>query len=129
MSPSPVERIRQFYADWCLLSPGELARYFTPDAIFQPVSRDRPIVSAGAIAGTIEIFRARFEAVEVDILHMAAADPGVHCEHLWHFTAAGGRTLSVPANDVFSFAGEKICSWRSYFNPQALIGRIDLGEG
>lgn len=129
MPPAPAERIRQFYADWCLLSPADLARYFTPDASFQPVSRDRPIVGARAICGTIEIFRARFESVDVDIVHLAGAGDIVHCEHLWHYTVAGGQVFRVPANDVFAFDGDRIRSWRSYFNPQALIGKIDLGEG
>lgn len=128
MPASREDRIRSFYADWIQASPQELAGYFTERASFEPVSRSVPIVGAAAIAGTIEIFRGRFEDVEVRILHLASADNVVHCEHRWDYAVGGGRRFSVGANDTFTFEGDRISSWRSYFDPRALTSHIDLGE-
>jgi limonene-1,2-epoxide hydrolase len=127
---SPLEeRIRSFYLDWCQASPQDLASYFTDRATFQPVSRAEPFAGAAAITGIIEIFRARFEDVDIQILHLAQSDNVVHCEHRWDFSVVGGRRFSVAANDVFTFEGDRISSWRSYFDPVALTSQIDLGEG
>ncbi|MFP6664889.1 MAG: nuclear transport factor 2 family protein [Deltaproteobacteria bacterium] len=129
MSSSQEERIRSFYVDWCQASPQALARYFTDRARFEPVSRAQPILGATAIAGTIEIFRGRFDEVEIHVLHMASADNVVHCEHRWDYAVGGGRRFSVSAHDAFTFEGDRISIWRSYFDPTTLTSQIDLGEG
>jgi len=90
--------------------------------------QDRAIVGANAIAGNIEIFRARFENVDVEVVSIAASGSIVLCEHLWHYSMAGGNKFELAAQDAFTFAEQRISSWRSYFDPLKLKERVDLGE-
>ncbi len=89
---------------------------------------DRVIIGANAIAGNIEIFRARFENVDVEVVSVAASGNIVLCEHLWHYSMARGHKFELAAQDAFTFAEQRISSWRSYFDPLKLTDRVDLGE-
>ncbi len=120
--------MRRFYSDWSVVSPNQLAEYFTADADFRTPLFALPVTGASAIAGNIEIFRARFENVDVEVLSIASSENVVLCEHLWHYRLARGQGFRVPAQDSFSFVEERISSWRSYFDPLALTSRVDLGE-
>ena len=111
-----------------MVSPHQLAEYFTADADFRTPLFALPVTGAAAIAGNIEIFRARFENVDVEVLRIASRENVVLCEHLWHYRLARGEGFQVAAQDAFSFAEERISSWRSYFDPLALTARVDLGE-
>ena len=120
--------VRKFYSDWSVVSPRQLAAYFTPEATLQTPLHDRVIIGANAIAGNIEIFRARFENVDVEVVSVAATGNIVLCEHLWHYSMARGNKFELAAQDAFTFAEQRISSWRSYFDPLKLTERVDLGE-
>ena len=77
----------------------------------------------------IEIFRARFESVDVQILNLASTTDVVLCETIWRFSVHKGSDFAMGVQDAFSFEGERIFSWRSYFDLKRLTDQIDLGEG
>ncbi len=129
MSSALENQVRRFYSDWSIVSPRQLAGYFTADAIFQTPLLSHIVTGAAAIAGNIEIFRGRFENVDVEVVHIASVDKVVLCEHVWHYDLARGKRFQVPAQDAFVFADDQISVWRAYFDPLAVTNRVDLGEG
>ena len=105
-----------------------IAAYFSPDAVLQTPLLEAPLLGAPAIAGQIEIFRARFENVDVEILAMASSGQTVLCEHLWRYQLTRGKKFQLPMQASFTFKQGEICVWRSYFDPRVLTGNVDLGE-
>ncbi|HAC80342.1 MAG: nuclear transport factor 2 family protein [Candidatus Binatia bacterium] len=120
--------VRKFYSDWSVVSPARIAEYFTEEAIFRTPLQVHPVAGPAAIAGNIEIFRARFEDVDVEVLTIMSSGQTVLCEHLWHYYLTRGAEFQVAAQDRFTFEEERISSWRSYFDPLTLTAKVDLGE-
>jgi limonene-1,2-epoxide hydrolase len=128
LSSALENTVRRFYSDWSVVSPARIAEYFTEDAALVTPLNAIAVAGPAAIAGNIEIFRARFENVDVEVLTIASSGQTVLCEHVWHYYLARGVEFQVLAQDAFTFDGDRISAWRSYFDPRALTSKVNLGE-
>ncbi len=125
---SGVELVRRFCLEWPGLPPEQIGDFFTNDCAYEHVSLARPLVGPRSIAGAIEIYRARFEQIECDILHMAESDGVVLCHRVEQFGLPGGRVVRLPGMSAVEIRDDKIAYWRDYFDLEALRRQVDLTE-
>ena len=123
------ELVRRFCVEWPGLAPAAMGEFFTPDFTYRHVALDRPIVGAAALAGAIEVFRARFEQIDTEIKAIAEADETVLCERLEHFWLPGGKRIVVPAVASVGTRDGRIARWLEFFDLAALKRQVDLTEG
>lgn len=128
MSVSGVDLVRRFCVEWPGLSPEEIGAFFTSDCAYDHVSLGRPLVGPRSIAGAIEIYRARFEQIECQILHIAETDGVVLCHRADSFWLPGGRVVGFHAMATVEIRDEKIAFWRDYFDVAALKRQVDVTE-
>lgn len=128
-SLSPVEVVRRFCAEWPGLPPGEIGSLFTDDCVYQHMSVNRPLVGPRAIAGAIEIFRARFEQIESEVTRIAEGDGFVLCERDDRFWLPGGRIVGFHAMASFETREGRIALFHDYYDLAALERQVDLSEG
>ncbi len=126
---SPVEVVRRFCAEWPGLPPADIAAFFTDDFQYLHVSIGRPLTGGRAIAGAVEIFRARFEQIESEVLRIAEDAGVVLCEREDKFWLPGGRLVGFTAMATVETRGEKISRWYDYFDLAALKRQVDVTEG
>ncbi len=126
---SPVEIVRGFCTQWPGLPPADIREFFTSDCEYRHVSVERPLVGPLAIAGAIEIYRARFEQIESEVLRIAEDGGAVLCEREDRFWLPGGRVIGFRAMGSFETRDGKISLWRDYFDVAELKRQVDLTEG
>lgn len=62
-------------------------------------------------------FGTAFRAIEVDYLSVIEVDDRVWTERIDYMVDhQGNRALTCPDMGIFEFRGDKICSWRDYFD-------------
>jgi limonene-1,2-epoxide hydrolase len=103
--------------------------FFTADFVYLHLSLDRPIVGPKALAGMIEVFRARFEQIESEVLHLGEVEGQVLCERIDRFGLPGGRRFAVSAMASVQVRDGRIAQWRDYFDIAFLKRNVDVTEG
>lgn len=124
-----VELVRRFCSEWPGLPPAEIGEFFTADFVYQHMSLARPLVGPRMIAGAIEVYRARFEQIESDVLAIADAGDVILCEREDRFWLPGGRIVGFRAMATMSTRDDKIAVWNDYFDVAALKRQVDVTEG
>ena len=125
---SAVELVRRFSCEWPGLSPDEIGAFFTDDCVYQHDSIPRALVGSRAIAGAIEIFRARFEHIECEMVRIAEDRGVVLCERTEKFTLPGGRVVRFRAMATVQVRDDQILHWYEYSDIAALRRQVDLTE-
>jgi limonene-1,2-epoxide hydrolase len=128
MQTNARELVRRFCVEWPGLAPAAMREFFTPDFTYRHVSLDRPIVGAAALAGAIEVFRARFEQIDTEIKAIAEAEETVLCERLEHFWLPGGKRIVMPALASVGIRDRRIVRWLEFFDLAGLKRQVDLTE-
>jgi limonene-1,2-epoxide hydrolase len=111
---TPEEVVRAVLHAWSRLDVDELATYFTADAVWDNV----PI---GVVSGQDEIREAiaeyvsRATSADIEILNLAVIGSTVLTERVDHFRW-DGHLVNSRVMGAFEIAGEKIASWRDYFD-------------
>lgn len=123
-----AELVRRFCSDWPGLPPDEIGAFFTPDCAYYQLSLGRPLRGPRAIAGAIEIFRARFEQIESEVRHAADVDGVVLCEREDRFWLPGGRIVGFKAMAKVELKDGKIAVWHDYFDLASLKSQVDVTE-
>lgn len=127
MSASDV--VSRFCAEWPGLSPSEIGAFFTDDCVYQHNSIDRPLTGPRAIAGAIEIYRARFEQIECEMVRIVEQGGVVLCERRERFWLPGGRIVQFKAMATVQTRDGRISRWNEYFDVKALMRQVDVTEG
>lgn len=126
---SAVELVSRFCTEWPGLPPAEIGAFFTPDGSYQHSSLERPLVGPRFIAGAIEIFRARFEQIDSEVLHISSCGSVVLVERRDRFWLPGGRSVQLQGMARVEVRDGKIAMWRDYFDVAALVAQVDVTEG
>jgi len=126
---SSLELVTRFCLNWPGLSPAEIAAFFTDDCVYDHVSIDRPLVGPRAIAGAVEIYRARFEQIESEVVHISDDAGVVLCERIEKLWLPGGRQFGFQAMATVQVRDGKISRWHDYFDVAALKRQVDVTEG
>ena len=123
---SPIDTVRNFIATWP--QPGSfrsidvLAEYFAPDCVYENIGLSKTIGPAQAFA-FFEVFAKQtgFDAIDVEMLAIAANGDTVLTERIDHLRDAGGRRIvTIPLMGVFKIRDGRIVEWRDYFDTAAL---------
>ncbi|MDG2303709.1 MAG: limonene-1,2-epoxide hydrolase family protein [Candidatus Binatia bacterium] len=124
-----VDLFRRFCAEWPGLPPQGIAGFFAADFLYRHDSMERPLAGALAISGAVEIFRARFEQIESEVLRIAEDDGVVLSEREDRLWLPGGRIVQFRAMATVEVRDGKISLWTDYFDLVALARQVDLTEG
>jgi limonene-1,2-epoxide hydrolase len=116
MSTSAEKVVRDFCAAWSRKSIDELLGFFAPDAVYHNMPM-QPVQGAEAIRAVFEQFVAPADAVQFELLHLAASGDVVHTERVDRFRF-GDKTVALPVAGVFEIRAGKIAAWRDYFDMQ-----------
>lgn len=106
--------IRDFAAAWSRLDAEELASYFTSDAFYHNIPMD-PVAGQANIRAFLADFLREPSSINFEIRHQLAAGNLVFNERVDH-SVWGGKKVSLPVLGVFELEGDKIKSWRDYFD-------------
>ena len=115
MGADPNELVTEFCAAWIRMDPDELAEYFTDDGVYHNIPVD-PLTGHEAIRGMIEMFTAGLTIEEFKILTMISDGPTVITERVDIFVKPDGSKVELPVMGIFEWEGDKIKSWREYFD-------------
>ena len=112
---SPIEVVRRFCAAWSDgLGAGELAAFFTDDAVYHNIPL-APVTGREDIANTIASFTAGVEGVEFRVINIAADGPVVMTERVDVFKLPD-KSIELPVMGTFEVREDKIVAWRDYFD-------------
>jgi len=124
-----VELVTRFCEEWHRLSPEEIKGFFGYEGVYRHVSIERSLRGHLEIAGAIEIYRARFEQIESEVLRISAAGEEVLCERREIFWLPSGRIVGFEAMSSVEVRDGKIQSWTDYFDVAGLKRQVDVTEG
>lgn len=127
-SSPAADLVRRFCVEWPGLAPSDIAAFFAPDFVYQHMSVARPLVGPQMIAGAIEVFRARFEQIESEVLAIAESAGTVLCEREDRFWLPGGRIVGFRAMASMVTSEGKISFWNDYYDLATLSLQVDLTE-
>src|SRR5690606_17901531 len=97
----------------------ELMTYFTGDAVYHNMPGP-PAKGAEAVRQTITGFLGNWQKTDWEVLNIAANGNTVFAERVDR-TDAGGKHVDLPCVGVFEVEGEKIRTWRDYFDLQTYL--------
>ena len=106
--------VERMLAGWHALDAAAVIDCFADDAVMHNMMMD-PLVGKPAIRGLLDMFFARAEKVEMEIVSRAVAGDTVMIERRDHFIWAG-RAGVLPVVGVFEVRDGLIRSWREYFD-------------
>lgn len=112
---SPIELVRRFCGAWSEgLGAGELAAFFTDDAVYHNIPL-APVTGREDIASTIASFTAGVEGIEFRVLNIVADGPVVMTERVDVFKLPD-KAIELPVMGTFEVRDGKITAWRDYFD-------------
>ena len=123
-----IQVLHRLFSEWPGLSPREIEDFFHEDARYQNVCADRLLDGARAIAGAMEIYRARFDRIESKIVRAAGDGPTVLLERSEFLYLPNGRTYEFSGMASVTFDKGRISVWNDYFDLATLRRRVDLTE-
>lgn len=106
--------IRDFAAAWSRLDAGELASYFTEDAVYHNIPME-VIVGRENIRGFLTEFLRDTSGITFEIRHQISSGNLVFNERVDH-SIWGGKKVALPVAGVFELENGKIKAWRDYFD-------------
>jgi len=110
----PWRVVERMLAGWHALDAAAVIDWFAEDAVMHNMMMD-PLEGKAAIRGLLDMFFARAEKVEMEIVSRAVAGDTVMIERRDHFVW-NGRTGTLPVVGVFEVRDGLIRSWREYFD-------------
>jgi limonene-1,2-epoxide hydrolase len=113
--PDYEQLVRDFCAAWAAADFDKVVSYFAEDGVYHNIPVD-PLTGHEAIRGMIEAFTAGLKVVEFKILTMLSDGPTVITERVDVFEKPDGGTVELPVMGIFEWDGDKIASWREYFD-------------
>ncbi|MGH3205588.1 MAG: limonene-1,2-epoxide hydrolase family protein [Streptosporangiaceae bacterium] len=124
---SPIEVVRRFCTAWSdNMGPGELAAFFTEDAVYHNIPLE-PVTGRENIAGTIaSVLRPGppgIEGIDFRVINIAANGPVVMTERVDVFKLPG-KSFELPVMGIFEVSGGKISAWRDYFDLNQFTSRM-----
>jgi len=112
--PDPEAIVREFCAAWSRRDVAELLAYFADDAVYHNVPL-APVAGKDGIREILNLFVPPAEAIDFEMLHLAARGDVVFTERVDRFTI-GGRRVELPVAGVFEIRNGRITAWRDYFD-------------
>lgn len=109
------DMVRQFCQAWADGDFDKVVSWFTDDAVYHNIPVD-PMVGHEQIRAMIDGFTSGLEVVEFKILEMLSRGSTVVTERVDIFRKPDGTTVDLPVMGIFEFEGDKIASWREYFD-------------
>lgn len=111
---APHEVVQAMLAGWHALDPAAVIACFAEDAVMHNMMME-PLEGKAAIRGLLDMFFAKAEKVEMELISCAVAGETVIVERRDHFIWAG-RSGVLPVVGVFEVRDGLICAWREYFD-------------
>jgi limonene-1,2-epoxide hydrolase len=120
---SPIEVVRRFCAAWSDgLGAGELAAFFTDDAVYHNIPL-APVTGREDIANTIASFTAGVEGIEFRVTNIAGEGAVVMTERVDVFKLPD-KSIELPVMGTFEVRDGKITAWRDYFDMNQFTGQM-----
>ena len=123
-----IEILRRLFSDWAGLSPKEIEDFFHADAKYRNVCADRSLDGASSIAGAMEVYRARFDQIESEIVRAASDGATVLLERIERMSLPNGRMVEFSGMANVTFEKGRILTWNDYFDLATLRQQVDLTE-
>lgn len=110
----PWRVVERMLAGWHALDAAAVIDWFADDAVMHNMMME-PLEGKAAIRGLLDMFFAKAEKVEMEIVSRAVAGSTVMIERRDHFVW-NGRAGMLPVVGVFEVRDGLIRSWREYFD-------------
>ena len=107
--------VRDFCAAWAAADFDKVVSYFAEDGVYHNIPVD-PLQGHEAIRGMIDVFTNGLTVEEFKILTMLSDGPTVITERVDIFVQPDGSKVELPVMGIFEWDGDKIRSWREYFD-------------
>jgi limonene-1,2-epoxide hydrolase len=107
--------IAAFCDTWKRMNIDEMLGYFTDDAVYHNIPID-PLKGKSDIRKGLHQFAGMLKAVEIKIVHSAAAGNLVITERIDTMVMPDGKRMDLPVAGVFELRDGKISAWRDYFD-------------
>jgi limonene-1,2-epoxide hydrolase len=107
--------VAEFFDTWRRMNVDEMIGYFTDDAVYHNIPIE-PLEGKAQIRKGLHQFAGMLKAVEIKIVHSAAAGNLVINERIDTMVTADGKRTDLPVAGVFELRNGKICAWRDYFD-------------
>lgn len=123
MTRSADQLVTEFCKRWASPDPGELAGYFTEDAVYHNIPMD-PVRGREAIKEFITGFLAAFDGIDFNVHRQISDGTLVMNERTDVMRAKDGRTIPLPVTGVFEVQKDRIAAWRDYFDMAAITSAL-----
>ncbi|WP_312770259.1 limonene-1,2-epoxide hydrolase family protein [Pseudoxanthomonas mexicana] len=101
--------------------------YFDENTVWENVGVSRTVGRDQAIAFA-KAFPVKFDHMRIEDVSLAGAGNRVYVERMDHFCKADGSIVSsIKALGVFEINGNKIASWRDYFDTAGFARSVPTG--
>ena len=107
--------VMDFFGAWASGDTDRVLSFFADDGVYHNIPVD-PLTGHEAIRGMIEMFTTGLTVVEFKVLNMLSDGPQVMTERVDIFRKDDGGTVELPVMGILEFEGDKIKSWREYFD-------------
>lgn len=125
MAESSETIVLAFLAAWRRRNLDELMGFFADDAVYHNVPVE-PVRGRAAIRAVFDGFLRSMPSIALDVLHSAAKGSVVFTERVDRFQMQNGTRFELPVNGVFELRGDKIVSFRDYFDLASFESRSGL---
>ena len=107
--------VMDFFGAWASGDTDRVLSFFADDGVYHNIPVD-PLTGHEAIRGMIEMFTTGLTVVEFKVLNMLSDGPQVMTERVDIFRKDDGGLVELPVMGILEFEGDKITSWREYFD-------------
>lgn len=114
MESENIDLIREFCAAWSRRDIDDLLGYLADDAVYHNIPMPA-VTGHDAIRSILQVFLTPSQAVDWEILHVAARGDIVFAERVDRYEM-GERKVELPCVGVFEVRDGKIVAWRDYFD-------------
>ena len=122
---TPIEVVRRFCAVWSNGDPGEIAEFFTDDAVYHNIPMD-PITGRNTIKPFIAGFAGGAEQIDFRVRNIVADGNVVLTERVDVFVMPNGK-VELPVMGTFEVRDGKIAAWRDYFDMKQFMDQMSAG--
>ena len=107
--------VADFCDTWKRMNIDEMLGYFTDDAVYHNIPID-PLKGKSEIRKGLHQFAGMLKAVDIKLVHSAAAGNLVITERVDTMVMPDGKRMDLPVAGVFELRDGKISAWRDYFD-------------
>jgi len=104
-----------FFGAWAAGDFDREVSYFADDGVYHNIPVD-PLTGHEAIRGMIDMMTNGLTVEEFKVLNMQSEGPQVITERVDVFRKEDGGLIELPVMGILEFEGDKIASWREYFD-------------